>query len=97
MPRLRECRAGTAGLRYMLLHSGVLGAEGQPTAELVLFPAWPCADWAVKFRLHAPKGTVVQGEYDGAGHLTNFSVTPESAKADVTFGGCVKPGDVQWA
>lgn len=76
----------TAGLRYMLLQSGVpAGAK-----NILLFPAWPCKDWAVDFTLHAPGNTVVSGSYDGAGTLTNFSVTPAARKADVTFAGCVK-------
>jgi hypothetical protein len=79
----------TAGLRYMLLHSGV-SENGAATKKLVLFPAWPCNDWAVDFKLHAPGRTVVQGSYDGAGTLSNFTVTPLERKADVTFAACVK-------
>jgi hypothetical protein len=79
----------TAGLRYMLLHSGV-SVDGVPSTKLVLFPAWPCKDWAVKFKLHGPGQTVVEGDYNGDGVLTNFSVTPQSRQDDVTFAGCVK-------
>jgi hypothetical protein len=78
----------TAGLRYMLLHTGVL-VDGEPSNRLVLFPAWPCQDWAVRFKLHAPHNTVVEGYYDGAGKLSNFSVTPETRRADVVFADCV--------
>ena len=64
--------------------------DGEPSDELALFPAWPCADWRVDFVLHAPKRTVISGSYDGAGNLTNFSVVPPSRQKDVVFAGCVK-------
>eukprot|EP00035_Acanthoeca_spectabilis_P030105 m.476095 g.476095 ORF g.476095 m.476095 type:complete len:679 (+) comp40063_c0_seq1:968-3004(+) len=79
----------TAGLRYMLMQTGVLNASGVPTDLIVLFPAWPCQDWAVDFKLHAPANTIVEGSYNGAGVLTNFSVTPSERRSDVVFGGCV--------
>ena len=44
----------TAGLRYMLMHTGITGADGSASSTIVLFPAWPCDDWAVHFKLHAP-------------------------------------------
>ena len=71
-----------------LLHSGV-SEGGVPSKKLVLFPAWPCKDWAVHFKLHAPGPTVLEGMYDGAGTLSNFSVSPPERKADVVFAGCV--------
>ena len=52
-----------------------------PSKKLVLFPAWPCKDWAVHFKLHAPGPTVLEGTYDGAGTLSNFSVSPPERKA----------------
>jgi hypothetical protein len=79
----------TAGLRYMLLHSGV-SVGGAASKKIALFPAWPCHDWAVDFTLHAPENTVVSGSYDGAGTLSKFTVTPAVRKADVTFAGCVE-------
>ena len=85
----------TAGLRYMLLHTG-LSVDGVLSDRLALFPAWPCEDWAVRFKLHAPGGTVLAGFYDGAGTLTDFTVTPPSRKADVVFSGCVKADQVVW-
>ena len=81
---------GAAGLRYMLLHTGTTDEHGALSKKIFLFPSWPCSDWAVKFRLHAPKGTVVEGSYDGAGTLSGFKVTPPSRRADVVFAGCVK-------
>ena len=84
---------GAAGLRYMLLHSGTSDEQGVPSEKIVLFPAWPCDDWAVDFRLHAPGKTTVEGSYDGAGKLSNFIVSPENRRADVVFAGCVKSVD----
>ena len=50
----------------------------------------------MRFKLHAPRGTVVQGTYDGLGHLRNFSVSPASRRKDVVFAACVNASDVQW-
>eukprot|EP01046_Picozoa_sp_COSAG06_P042032 COSAG06_NODE_5298_length_3577_cov_8.494537_1_plen_303_part_00 len=84
---------GAAGLRYMLLHSGTSDEHGAPSDKIVLFPAWPCDDWAVDFKLHAPGKTTVEGSYDGAGKLSNFTVSPKERRADVVFAGCVKSVD----
>jgi hypothetical protein len=46
-----------------------------------LLPAWP-RDWNVKFKLHAPQLTTIEGEYrDGA--MKSLKVVPESRRADV--------------
>ena len=79
----------TAGLRYMLMQSG-LSVDGVPSKKIVLFPAWPCKDWAVKFKLHAPGLTTVEGFYDGAGAISGFRVSPPERKADVVFASCVQ-------
>ena len=39
-----------------------------------LFPAWP-KDWDVRFKLHAPHNTTVEGELKG-GKLLSLKVTP---------------------
>lgn len=81
----------TAGLRYMLMQTGVTAGDGTDSStKILLFPSWPCLDWAVHFKLHAPLNTVVEGTYDGAGKLSAFSVTPAERKQDVQFAGCVK-------
>ena len=67
--------------------------DGVPSDKIVLFPAWPCDDWAVDFKLHAPGKTTVEGSYDGAGKLSNFTVSPKERRADVVFAGCVKSVD----
>ncbi|MBI2298282.1 MAG: LamG domain-containing protein [Armatimonadetes bacterium] len=46
-----------------------------------LFPAWPKA-WGVSFRLHAPGGTVVEGEYR-EGKVVRLEVTPAERQGDV--------------
>ena len=51
--------------------------------KIYLLPAWP-ADWDVRFKLHAPYRTVVEGEYRG-GKLVHLSVTPESRRSDVVI------------
>ena len=51
---------------------------------------WPCDDWAVHFKLHAPGRTTVEGHYDGNGTLSRFTVTPSSRLADVQFHACVQ-------
>ena len=65
-----------------------LSGDVDPNA-IVLFPSWPCEDWAVHFKLHAPGRTVVEGVYDGNGTLSRFTVTPSSRRADVRFYACV--------
>jgi alpha-L-fucosidase 2 len=49
--------------------------------KILLFPAWP-KEWDVEFKLHAPKGTVVEGVYKG-GALRSLKVTPESRRRDI--------------
>ena len=78
----------TAGLRYMLLNTGA-SVDGAPSNRITLFPAWPCRDWAVRFRLHAPGPTTVEGSYDGAGTLSGFRVVPAERRSDVVFADCV--------
>ncbi|MDP7252927.1 MAG: DUF5703 domain-containing protein [Planctomycetota bacterium] len=49
--------------------------------KVYLLPAWP-RDWNVKFKLHAPRHTTIEGEYrDGA--MKSLKVLPESRRADV--------------
>lgn len=49
--------------------------------QVYLLPAWP-EDWNVKFKLHAPKNTTVQGMYRN-GKFEQLVVTPESRRKDV--------------
>jgi hypothetical protein len=49
--------------------------------KILLFPAWP-KEWNVKFRLHAPRNTVVEGEVEG-GEVRRVKVTPPSRSTDL--------------
>ncbi len=49
--------------------------------RILLLPAWP-ADWDVKFKLHAPQNTIVEGVYHN-GRMQQLTVTPESRRKDV--------------
>jgi hypothetical protein len=48
---------------------------------ILLFPAWP-ADWDVRFKLHAPYKTTVEGELKN-GELIALNVTPEKRRNDL--------------
>jgi hypothetical protein len=56
--------------------------------KLYLLPAWP-RDWDVEFKLHAPRRTVVQGEFK-AGKLVRLAVDPPGRAGDI-----VLPPDLQ--
>ena len=66
---------GINGLQLMLLQ--------ESAGKLYLLPAWP-KNWDARFRLHASGKTVVSGEVRG-GKLVNWSVEPESRRADVVL------------
>jgi len=64
-------------------------ADGSAFAgKIYLLPAWP-RNWNVQFKLHAPRGTVIEGEYRD-GEMRRLRVTPESRRADVIV---VEPTD----
>jgi hypothetical protein len=49
--------------------------------RLMLFPAWP-REWDVRFRIHAPKRTTLDGELRD-GRLVSLEVNPASRRGDV--------------
>ncbi len=49
--------------------------------RILLFPAWP-RDWDVRFKLHAPRRTTVEGVYR-AGRLEKLSVSPARRAKDI--------------
>ena len=53
--------------------------------RIYLLPAWP-KDWNVRFKLRAPKNTVVEGVYRG-GKFEKLVVTPQERGRDVVAGG----------
>jgi len=68
------------GVAMMALQTMLLQAEGD---KLLLLPAWP-RHWDVSFKLHAPRNTVVEGEYRG-GQLEWVTVTPEERAQDIVI------------
>lgn len=65
--------SGMLGLQEMLLQTA--------GRRILLFPAWP-QSVNVRFKLHAPGGTVVEAALTG-GRVTMLRVTPASRKKDV--------------
>ena len=71
-------------------HGGVMVAALQRMLvqyegdKILILPAWP-KDWNVSFKLHAPKGTTIEGVYRD-GKLEPLKVVPESRRADVVVG-----------
>ncbi len=49
--------------------------------SILLFPAWP-ADWDIKFKLHAPLNTTIEGELK-SGKIKYLIVNPKSREKDV--------------
>jgi Domain of unknown function (DUF5703)/Glycosyl hydrolase family 95 catalytic domain len=60
-------------LQYMLLQTH--------EEKILLFPAWP-KKWSVKFKINAPKKTVLEGELI-KGKVKVLNVTPENRTSDV--------------
>ncbi|MBC7287988.1 MAG: hypothetical protein H5T86_08080 [Armatimonadetes bacterium] len=60
------------------LQAMVLQADGK---RILLLPAWPTS-WSVRFRLHAPCRTVVEGEFR-AGRLATLRVNPSGRSSNV--------------
>jgi hypothetical protein len=66
------------GVSMMALQQMLLQADSD---KMLLFPAWP-RSWDVEFKLHAPRKTVVEGEYRN-GRLQRLRVMPEERKRDL--------------
>ena len=67
--------SGMIGLQEMLMQT--VGDS------IYLFPAWP-RDWDVKFKLHAPFNTTIEGELQ-QGKVIHVKVTPESRRKDLVI------------
>ncbi len=62
----------------------VMLLQPDPYSEKVyLLPAWP-NDWNVKFKLHAPRQTVIEGEFR-EGKIKSLNVTPPERREDVVL------------
>ncbi len=70
-----QCHGGNL---MLLTQEMLLQSDGE---RILLFPAWP-RDWDVDFKLHAPRGTVVEASLLD-GKLVHLVVTPESRRADL--------------
>ena len=70
------------GILMKALQAMLLQAD--PYSEKIyLLPAWP-KNWDVKFKLHAPRQTVIECDYRD-GKIVDLTVTPESRRADVVL------------
>jgi len=67
-----------AGNFMTTINKMILQSEGK---DIYLLPAWP-KDWNVKFKLHAPHRTVVQGEWKN-GNWTDIRTTPRQRKSNI--------------
>ena len=70
------------GLNYMLLQS-----TDDAKRSLLVFPTFDTKRWNVRFKLRAPRNTVVEASCQG-GKLEYLIVTPPERKADVTVLNC---------
>lgn len=70
--------SGMIGLQEMLMQT-----SGD---SIYILPAWP-DEWDMQFKLHAPRNTVVEGEWKG-GKMVHLKVTPEYRKRDVNCSKC---------
>jgi alpha-L-fucosidase 2 len=67
------------GVLMKAVQAMLLQTEGD---KIFLLPAWP-KDWDVKFKLHVPKQTTVEGVVSN-GVLVSYTVTPPSRYNDVS-------------
>ncbi|MBN2167376.1 MAG: hypothetical protein JW717_13965 [Marinilabiliaceae bacterium] len=65
--------SGMIGLQEMLMQTD--------STKIYLFPAWP-KDWDVKFKLHAPFNTIVEGQLEN-GKIIKLQVTPKERSGDI--------------
>ena len=73
-----------SALQYMILQ------HSDHNQTLGLLPAWPCANWSVSFKLHAPAQTTIEGSYDHETATLHLHVVPESRLDDVFVLDCAK-------
>jgi len=68
------------------LQAMILQSDGR---RIFLLPAWP-REWNVRFRLHAPYRTVIEGEVQN-GRILSLRVTPPERVRDIYVGPDLKP------
>lgn len=79
-----------SALQYMLVQH----SDTSSNRTLGLLPAWPCGNWSVSFKLHAPLRTTLVGEYDHVSRHLRLHVDPPERQADVVIMGCIEPGNL---
>ena len=67
-----------AGATVITIQSMLMQVDGE---KIYLLPAWP-KNWSVNFRLHAPRRTVIDCQYQD-GKIRQLNVTPESRRKDI--------------
>ena len=70
----------TGNTAMTALQKMIMQTDGK---RIIMLPAWP-EDWDMRFKLHAPFQTVVEGEYRD-GSLEIIRVTPEGRAKDIEF------------
>jgi len=55
--------------------------------SILLFPAWPCKDWNVDFKLKGPQQTTLTGSWKN-GKLDSLTVDPPGRRQNVKFANC---------
>ena len=76
-----------SALQYMLVQHSDLNS----TRTIGLLPSWPCGNWSVNFKLHAPLRTTLHGDYNHVTRHLRVRIDPPERKADVVVMGCVAP------
>ena len=81
-----------SALNWMLLQPA---HDGLGNASVALLPAWPC-EWSIRFKLHAPRSTVIELDYAGGnesfGELRSLVVSPPARRDRVKFLRCIPLG-----
>lgn len=73
-----------SALQYMLVQ------HSDTNSSVFLLPSWPCGNWSVSFKLHAPQRTTLEGEYNHTTGSLRLHVEPVARQADVHVLGCGK-------
>ena len=70
------------------------GGTGVGTT-IAMFPAWPCDEWSVDFKVHLPLRTTIQGSYNHTTkRLVVHAIDPPERRSDIQYLNCVSMPDV---
>jgi hypothetical protein len=56
---------------------------------IALFPAWPCDEWSVEFKVHLPQRTILHAKYDHVMRTLVIVELNQTRRGDLRFMGCV--------